>query len=73
MWIVVHVVGMKAVDARYVSCLIWRLLHGKLLNVTTFGESHGVGVGCIDGLQLPLSEHLIQPILIAAAQAPVNS
>ena len=39
---------------------------GKLLNVTSFGESHGVGIGCIiDGVppKLPLSEHLIQPYL----------
>ena len=39
---------------------------GKLLCVTSFGESHGPGIGCIvDGVppKLPLSEHLIQPYL----------
>ena len=39
---------------------------GKLLSVTSFGESHGVGIGCIiDGVppRLPLSECLIQPYL----------
>ena len=39
---------------------------GKLLNVTSFGESHGPGIGCIvDGVppQLPLSEEMIQPYL----------
>ena len=39
---------------------------GKLLNVTSFGESHGPCVGCIiDGVppNLPLSERLIQPYL----------
>ena len=39
---------------------------GKLLNVTSFGESHGMGIGCIiDGVppKLPLSERLIQPYL----------
>jgi len=39
---------------------------GKLLNVTSFGESHGLGIGCIiDGVppRLPLSERLIQPYL----------
>jgi len=39
---------------------------GTLLNVTSFGESHGTGIGCIvDGVppKLPLSEALIQPYL----------
>lgn len=39
---------------------------GKLLNFTSFGESHGPGIGCIvDGVppQLPLSEEMIQPYL----------
>ena len=39
---------------------------GKLLSVTSFGESHGLGIGCIiDGVppKLPLSERLIQPYL----------
>ena len=39
---------------------------GKLFNVTSFGESHGSGIGCIvDGVppQLPLSEEMIQPYL----------
>ncbi len=39
---------------------------GELLTVTSFGESHGPGIGCIvDGLppQLPLSEEMIQPYL----------
>ncbi|MBQ9184053.1 MAG: chorismate synthase, partial [Neisseriaceae bacterium] len=37
---------------------------GKLFCVTTFGESHGVGIGCvIDGCppNLPLSVADIQP------------
>ncbi len=39
---------------------------GELLTVTSFGESHGPGIGCIvDGVppQLPLSEEMIQPYL----------
>jgi len=39
---------------------------GTLFNVTSFGESHGVGIGCIvDGVppNLPLSEAVIQPYL----------
>ena len=39
---------------------------GKLLNVTSFGESHGLGIGCIiDGVppKLTLNESLIQPYL----------
>ena len=39
---------------------------GKLLNFTSFGESHGPCIGCIvDGVppQLVLSEELIQPYL----------
>ncbi|MDZ4200425.1 MAG: chorismate synthase, partial [Kiritimatiellia bacterium] len=36
---------------------------GKLFQVTTFGESHGLGVGCIvDGCppRLPLEEAVLQ-------------
>ncbi len=39
---------------------------GKLLKVTTFGESHGAALGCvIDGFpaKIPLSEANIQPLL----------
>ena len=39
---------------------------GELLTVTSFGESHGPGIGCVvDGVppQLPLSEEMIQPYL----------
>lgn len=39
---------------------------GTLLKVTSFGESHGPGIGCIvDGVppKLPLNEALIQPYL----------
>lgn len=39
---------------------------GKLFSVTTFGESHGIGVGCIiDGVPpgLELTEADIQPQL----------
>ena len=39
---------------------------GQLFSFTTFGESHGPGIGCVvDGVppRLPLSESLIQPYL----------
>ena len=39
---------------------------GQLFSFTTFGESHGPGIGCVvDGVppRLPLSERLIQPYL----------
>ena len=39
---------------------------GKLFNFTSFGESHGAGIGCVvDGVppKLPLSADLIQPYL----------
>ena len=39
---------------------------GKLFSFTTFGESHGVAIGCVvDGVppNLPLSEAMIQPYL----------
>lgn len=39
---------------------------GKLFSFTSFGESHGPGIGCVvDGVppRLPLSEALIQPYL----------
>lgn len=41
-------------------------IFGRLFRVTTFGESHGVGVGCIvDGVPpgLQLTEEDIQPQL----------
>ena len=39
---------------------------GKLFSFTSFGESHGPGIGCVvDGVppRLPLSEEIIQPYL----------
>ena len=39
---------------------------GKLFSFTSFGESHGIAIGCVvDGVppNLPLSEGLIQPYL----------
>src|SRR5210317_2544541 len=39
---------------------------GKLFSFTSFGESHGVAIGCVvDGVppNLPLSEAMIQPYL----------
>ena len=39
---------------------------GQLFSFTTFGESHGPGIGCVvDGVppRIPLSEALVQPYL----------
>ena len=63
-----HVVGMKAVDAPDISVdkAMADNSFGRIFRFTTFGESHGVAIGCVvDGTppRLPLDETYIQSFL----------